>query len=138
MNIWWLFMTTYDYAWLWMTIYDYCWLCITMYDYVWLCMTINDYVWRCMTMSKYLWTCMTMSKYVWLYVWSCRTMYDYLGTSSRRSGQLAFGRSTVNNVNGHYKRLYFFFIFSPLSTFLIEGVLVSKTLFKSWRETPKT
>ena len=65
-----------------------------------------------------------------------------IGTSVRRSSRSAFGRSTGNDVSGHYKRHYFLFSFffsSPSSTFLIEGVLGSKNLFsESWRERPKT
>ena len=61
----------------------------------------------------------------------------FFGTSVRRSSQSAFGRSTDNDVSGHYKRHYFFFFlfffsflfFSPSSTFLKEGVLGSKNLF---------
>ena len=58
-----------------------------------------------------------------------------IGTSVRRSSRSAFGRSTGNDVSGHYKRHYFLFFFlfflfsSPSSTFLIEGVLGSKNLF---------
>ena len=51
-----------------------------------------------------------------------------IDTSVRRSSRSAFGRSTGNDVSGHYKRhsfLFFpFFFSSPSSTFLIEGVLI--------------
>ena len=50
-------------------------------------------------------------------------------TSSWRSSQLAFRRSTGNDVSGHYKHHYFLFS-SPSSTFFIELVLVSKNLFR--------
>ena len=60
----------------------------------------------------------------------------YIGASVRRSSRSAFGRSTGNDVSGHYKRHYFLFLFffilffsSPLSPFLIERVLGSKNLF---------
>ena len=33
------------------------------------------------------------------------------GTSVRRSSRSAFGRSTGNDVSGHYKRHYFLFLF---------------------------
>ena len=63
-------------------------------------------------------------------------VYKDIGMSVRRSSRSAFGRSTGNDVSGHYKRnyfLFFFFLFSffssPSSTFLIEGVLGSKNLF---------
>ena len=60
------------------------------------------------------------------------------GTSVRRSSRSAFGRPTGNNVSGHYKRHYFLSFFFPSSTFLIEGALGSKNLFReSWRERPK-
>ena len=63
-----------------------------------------------------------------------------IGMSVRRSSRSAFGRSTGNDVSGHYKRHYllslffsfFSFFFSPSSTFLIEGVL------ESCLECPKT
>ena len=55
----------------------------------------------------------------------------------QRSSQLVFRRSTGNDVSGHYKQHYF--LFSPLSTFLIEGVLRSKILFSKsrWQEKEK-
>ena len=54
-----------------------------------------------------------------------------IGASVRRTSRSAFGRSTGNDVSGHYKRHYFLFSFfsSPSSTFLIEVVLKSKNLF---------
>ena len=65
-----------------------------------------------------------------------------IGTSVWRSSRSAFGRSTGNDVSGHYKRHYFLFsfLFSSLSsTFLMEGVLRSKNLFsESCLENPKT
>ena len=45
--------------------------------------------------------------------------------SGRRSSWSAFGLLIGNNISGHYKPHYFFS--SPLSTFLMEGVLGSKT-----------
>ena len=71
--------------------------------------------------------------------------FDYFGTSVWRSSRSTFGRSTGNDVSGHYKRHYFspifsiFHFFSPLSQpFLIEGVLGSKNLFsESCLECPK-
>ena len=39
------------------------------------------------------------------------------GTSVRRSSRSAFGRSTGNDVSGHYKRHYFFSFFSFVSFF---------------------
>jgi len=42
--------------------------------------------------------------------------YDVFGTSVRRSSRSAFGRSTGNDVSGHYKRHYFLF-FSFFSFF---------------------
>ena len=77
-----------------------------------------------------------------LLLWLILEMKNKIGTSVRRSSRSAFGRSTGNDVSGHYKRhyiLFFFFFSSPSSTFLIEGVLGSKNLFReSWREHPKT
>ena len=35
-------------------------------------------------------------------------LFSLIGTSVRRSSRSAFGRSTGNNVSGHYKRHYFF------------------------------
>ena len=63
-----------------------------------------------------------------------------IGTSVLCSSRSAFGRSTGNDVSGHFKHHYFlFFLFSPLSTFLIEGVLGSKNLYgESCWEHPKT
>ena len=50
------------------------------------------------------------------------------GTSGRHSSRSAFGRLTGNDVSGHYKRHYsFFLVFPPLSTFLIEGCSEQKT-----------
>ena len=77
--------------------------------------------------------------------WAARgvevSLIHTFGTSVRRSSRAAFGRSTGNDVSDHYKRNYYIiiFFFSPSSTFLIEGVLESKNLFReSWRERPKT
>ena len=39
--------------------------------------------------------------------WEISRDVDYFGTSSRRSSRSAFGRSTGNDVSGHYKRHYF-------------------------------
>ena len=71
-----------------------------------------------------------------------------IGMSVRCSSRSVFGRSTGNDVSGHYKRHYFFsifffsssiFPFSPSRPFLIEGVLGSKNLFsESCLERPKT
>ena len=56
--------------------------------------------------------------------------------------RLAFGRSTAgNDVVATKNNIFFFFFlfFSPLSTFLIEGVLGSKNLFsESCLDRPKT
>ena len=66
------------------------------------------------------------------------------GTILRRLSWSAFGRSTGNDVSGHYKHNYFPFhflvqFFSPSWSFLIEGVLGSKNLFsKSLWERAKT
>ena len=38
-------------------------------------------------------------------------LYTIFGTSGRRSSRLVFGRSTSNDVSGHYKRYYFLFFF---------------------------
>ena len=88
--------------------------------------------------------CLQLNK---LYSILCIPQLWYFGTSVRRSSRSAFGRSTGNDVSGHYKRHYFLFSFflffsffsSPSSTFLIEGVLGSKKLFsESCLECPKT
>ena len=52
--------------------------------------------------------------------------------------QLAFSQSTGNHVNDHYKQHYFplFFSFPVLSTFLMEGVLGSKTRGRHLSHTP--
>ena len=44
-----------------------------------------------------------------LRIWSCILR---IGMSVRRSSRSAFGRSTGNDVSGHYKRHYFLFSFS--------------------------
>ena len=63
-------------------------------------------------------------------------LIDLIGTSGWRSSWLAFGWSTGNNIRGHCKQHYFLLVFfSPLSTYLIEGVLGWKNLFsKKWWE----
>ena len=38
-----------------------------------------------------------------------KSTYNFFGTSVRRSSRSAFGRSTCNDVSGHYKRHYFLF-----------------------------
>ena len=53
-----------------------------------------------------------------------------LGTSVPRSSRSAFGRPTGNDVSGHY--IIFFPFFFPSSTFLIEGALGSKNLFREF------
>ena len=71
----------------------------------------------------------------------CINLQIVFGTSGRRSSWSAFGRSTGKDVSGHFKRHYFLFFlfFSPLSTFLKEGVLGSNNLFsESCLECPKT
>ena len=66
-------------------------------------------------------------------MFTCLFPFVIIGKSGWRSRWLVLGWSTGINVSGHYKRHYFpFFLFpppffSPSSTFLIEGVLESKT-----------
>ena len=80
---------------------------------------------------------------IWILTNINSCIYNF-GKSVRRSSQLAFGRSTGNNVSGHYKRhsfpfIFFPFLFSPSWRFLIEGVFGSKNLFcESCQKRPKT
>ena len=50
---------------------------------------------------------------------SPKLQFDF-GTSGQRSSQSAFGRSTSNDVSGHYKRHYFFLFY-----FLFSGIYFS-------------
>ena len=54
-----------------------------------------------------------------------RSQRKHLGTSVRRSSRSAFGRSTGNDVSGHYKRHYFLFFFLFFS-FLLRRLLFSQ------------
>ena len=68
----------------------------------------------------------------------------HFGTSVRRSSRPAFGRSTGNDVSGHYKPYYHCFpliisIFVSVATFSHRrSALIKNLVRKNWRECPKT